>query len=96
MHELKAMTVAGATITSLTQAQAVAVFLRNGKNRRVQLRELDLALEKFGAPKGSGYRGSDRIIQKLRRGGFIVKTGRMWRTTAKGSEMIVALKAVTK
>lgn len=99
MLELKAMTVAGATIPSSVQAKALAPFLRKGKTKRVRSMELEIFLENNGAPKDSGLRGADRLIQKLRKGGFIAKTGRMWRTTERGEKLLEAfesLEAVTR
>lgn len=94
MLELKAMTVAGATISSSIQAKAVSAFLRKGESHRISAMELQIALEDCGAPMGSGYRGADRLIQKLRQGGFIEKTGRRWRTSESGQRLLEAFEGL--
>lgn len=65
-----------ATITAEQQEKAI-LHVRRGGLSHFRTHTLQLGLEYQGCG-AEAYRGADRLIQKLRKGGFIALEGRLW------------------
>lgn len=88
------MTTQGHLVSAAVQRQAFAAWLRPGEAAGYSTLSMHILdqMPNINPSSAAASRSADRLVQKLRKAGFIVKSGRQWSLSSSGEQLLVQIR----